>query len=105
MILGLKKFAIETLEIAEWNVLKAIFRLKPQDFEIQIRHYYNPINWIVGHLAIQMDYIFNYSHSIRDGGLRIDVLKETDQTPFDLHSWIEETAKEIEELRKKDYRR
>ena len=58
--MSLKKFAIETLEIAQWNVLKAIQRLKPQDFDIQIRPYFNPINWIVGHLTIQMDYFFNY---------------------------------------------
>jgi len=60
MKVSLKTFAIETLEIAQWNVLKAIFRLKPQDFEVQIRPYFNPINWIVGHLTIQMDYIFNF---------------------------------------------
>ena len=55
-----KKFAIETLEIAQWNVLKAIFRLQPEDFEAEIKTNFNPINWILGHLMIQMDYYFNY---------------------------------------------
>ena len=58
--MGLKKYAIESLEIAQWNVLKAIFRLKPEDFEEQIKPNFNPINWILGHLTIQMDYYFNY---------------------------------------------
>ena len=58
--MSLKKYAIESLEIAQWNVLKAIFRLKPEDFEEQIKPIFNPINWILGHLTIQMDYYFNY---------------------------------------------
>jgi hypothetical protein len=56
----LKTFAIETFEIAEWNVLKAIFRLKPKDLEKKITPNLNPIRWVVGHLIIQMDYIFNH---------------------------------------------
>ncbi|MHA2226368.1 MAG: DinB family protein [Candidatus Hodarchaeales archaeon] len=56
----LKTFAIETFEIAEWNVLKAIFRLKPRDFEIQITPNLNPIRWVIGHLTIHMDSIFNH---------------------------------------------
>ncbi|MHA2173335.1 MAG: DinB family protein [Candidatus Hodarchaeales archaeon] len=55
----LKTFAIETFEIAEWNVLKAIFRLKPKDFEKQITQNLNPIRWVIGHLTIHMDTIFN----------------------------------------------
>ncbi|MFQ5819020.1 MAG: hypothetical protein ACE5I5_03450 [Candidatus Heimdallarchaeota archaeon] len=58
--MNLKTFAIETFEIAEWNVLKAIFRLKPKDFEKQITHNLNPIRWIIGHLTMHMDTIFNY---------------------------------------------
>jgi hypothetical protein len=58
--MSLKKYAIESLEIAQWNVLKAIFRLQSEDFEEQIKPNYNPINWILGHLTIQMDYYFNY---------------------------------------------
>ncbi len=58
--MNLKTFAIETFEIAEWNVLKAIFRLKPKDFEKQITPNHNPIRWIIGHLTIHMDTIFNY---------------------------------------------
>jgi len=54
-----KKFAIETFEIAEWNVLKAIFRLKPKDFEKQITPNLNPIRFLLGHLIMQMDVIFN----------------------------------------------
>jgi uncharacterized damage-inducible protein DinB len=57
--LTLKKFAIATFEIAEWNVLKAIFRLKPKDFEKQITENLNPIRWVIGHLSIHMDTIFN----------------------------------------------
>ena len=58
--MNLKTFAIETFEIAEWNVLKAIFRLKPNDFEKQIKPKLNPIRWIIGHLTMHMDTIFNY---------------------------------------------
>lgn len=58
--MSMKKYAIETLEIAQWNVLKAIFRLQPEDFEEQIKPNFNPINRIFGHLMIQMDYYFNY---------------------------------------------
>ena len=58
--MSLKKYAIESLEIAQWNVLKAIFRLQPEDFEEEIKPNFNPINWILGHLTIQMDYNFNY---------------------------------------------
>ncbi|UCE12165.1 MAG: DinB family protein [Candidatus Heimdallarchaeota archaeon] len=57
--MDLKTFAIETFEIAEWNVLKAIFRLKPKDFEKQLTPNLNPIRWIIGHLTIHMDTIFN----------------------------------------------
>ncbi len=55
----LKTYAIETFEIAEWNVLKAIFRLKPEDFEKQITEKLNPIRWVIGHLTLQMDTVFN----------------------------------------------
>ncbi len=58
--MNLKTFAIETYEIAEWNVLKAIFRLKTKDFEKQITTNLNPIRWVIGHLTIHMDTIFNY---------------------------------------------
>ena len=58
--MDLKIFAIETFEIAEWNVLKAIFRLKPKDFEKKITPNLNPIRWIIGHLTMHMDKIFNY---------------------------------------------
>ena len=58
--MNLKTFAIETYEIAEWNVLKAIFRLSPKDFEKQITKNLNPIRWVLGHLTIHMDTIFNY---------------------------------------------
>ncbi|MFX1284850.1 MAG: hypothetical protein ACFFB5_14410 [Promethearchaeota archaeon] len=58
--MNLKTFAIETFEIAEWNVLKSIFRLKSKDFEVQIKPYFNPIRWIIGHLTMHMDTIFNH---------------------------------------------
>jgi uncharacterized damage-inducible protein DinB len=57
--MDLKTYAIETFEIAEWNVLKAIFRLSPTNFEKQITEKLNPIRWVIGHLTIQMDTIFN----------------------------------------------
>jgi len=56
---NLKTYAIETFEIAEWNVLKTIFRLKPKDFETQITKNLNPIRWVIGHLTIHTDTIFN----------------------------------------------
>ncbi|MHA2232987.1 MAG: hypothetical protein ACXAB4_10885 [Candidatus Hodarchaeales archaeon] len=58
--MNLKTFAIETFEIAEWNVLKAIFRLKASDFEKQITPKLNPVRFLIGHLTLQMDAIFNY---------------------------------------------
>ncbi|MHA1989675.1 MAG: DinB family protein [Candidatus Hodarchaeales archaeon] len=58
--MNLKTFAIETFEIAEWNVLKAIFRLKPKDLEKQITPNLNPIRWIIGHLTMHMDTIFHH---------------------------------------------
>lgn len=57
--MNVKTYAIETFEIAEWNVLKAIFRLKPKDFEKKIAENLNPIQWMIGHLIIHMDYLFN----------------------------------------------
>ncbi|MHA1938512.1 MAG: hypothetical protein ACXACD_14135 [Candidatus Thorarchaeota archaeon] len=57
--MGLKEFAIDTLDIAEWNVLRAILRLKPGYLEYQITPKLNPIQWILGHLTWQMDRIFN----------------------------------------------
>jgi hypothetical protein len=57
--MGLKEYAINTLDIAEWNVLRAIMRLKPSDLEYQITPKLNPIQWIIGHLAWQMDHIFS----------------------------------------------
>lgn len=57
--MNLKTFVIETFEIAEWNFLKAIFRLKPKDLEKQITSNLNPIRWVIGHLTIHMDTIFN----------------------------------------------
>ncbi len=56
----MKDFAIDTFDIAEWNVLRSIMRLKPKDLEYQIKPNFNPIRWIIGHLAWHMDHIFNY---------------------------------------------
>ena len=58
--MSLKEFAIETFDIAEWNVIRSIMRLKTADFEYQITPKINPIRWILGHLTWHMDYIFNY---------------------------------------------
>ncbi|MHA2142848.1 MAG: DinB family protein [Candidatus Thorarchaeota archaeon] len=57
--MGLKDYAIDTLDIAEWNVLRAIMRLKPADLEYQITPELNPIQWILGHLTWQLDRILN----------------------------------------------
>ena len=57
--MDMKEFAITTFEIAEWNLLKAIFRLKTEDLEKQIAPNLNPIRWAIGHLSIHMDNIFN----------------------------------------------
>ncbi|MHA2211415.1 MAG: DinB family protein [Candidatus Thorarchaeota archaeon] len=57
--MGMKVFALDTLDIAEWNVLRAIMRLKPADLEYQITSNLNPIQWIIGHLTWQMDHVFN----------------------------------------------
>ncbi|NHJ48665.1 MAG: DinB family protein [Asgard group archaeon] len=55
-----KTYAIETFEIAQWNVLKAIFRLHPEDFTRSISPDFNDIRWMIGHLTNHMDSIFNY---------------------------------------------
>ncbi|MHA2080489.1 MAG: DinB family protein, partial [Candidatus Thorarchaeota archaeon] len=54
-----KDYAIDTFELAQWNVLRAIMRLKPKDLEYQITPNINPIRWILGHLTWHMDHIFN----------------------------------------------
>ncbi len=56
----LKEFAVDLLDLAEWNVLRAILRLKPEHLEYQIKPDLNPIRWIIGHLMNQMDAKFNY---------------------------------------------
>lgn len=56
----LKNFAIETFDIAEWNILRSILRLRPEDLEYRITPNINPIRWIIGHLTWHMDHIFNY---------------------------------------------
>jgi uncharacterized damage-inducible protein DinB len=58
-VMNLKEYAVDTLDIAQWNVLRAIMRLKPTDLEYQITSNLNPIQWILGHLTWQIDYIFN----------------------------------------------
>jgi hypothetical protein len=55
-----KEYAIDTLELAQWNVLRAIMRLKPKDLEYQITPKLNPIRWILGHLTWHMDHVFNH---------------------------------------------
>ena len=58
-VVSLKDYAIDTLDIAQWNVLRAIMRLKPADLEYQITSNLNSIQWILGHVTWQLDYIFN----------------------------------------------
>ncbi|MHA1243098.1 MAG: DinB family protein [Candidatus Heimdallarchaeota archaeon] len=58
--MNLKLFAIETMEIAEWNVIRTLLRLKPEHLDYQITTNLNPIKWIIGHLANQVDFKFNY---------------------------------------------
>ena len=54
-----KEYAIDTLELAQWNVLRSIMRLKPEDLEYKLTPNHNPIRWILGHLIWQLDLIFN----------------------------------------------
>jgi len=54
-----KEYAIDTFDLAQWNVLRAIMRLKPEDFNYQILPNFNPVKWILGHLLWHMDHIFN----------------------------------------------
>jgi uncharacterized damage-inducible protein DinB len=56
----MKDYAVDTFDLAQWNVLRSIMRLSPSDFEYRIAPKLNPIRWIIGHLLWQMDYIFNY---------------------------------------------
>nr|NHJ85796.1 hypothetical protein [Asgard group archaeon] len=56
----MKEFAIDLMDLAQWNVLRAIMRLKPEHLEYQITPKLNPIRWILGHLMNQMDAKFNY---------------------------------------------
>lgn len=58
-MMSLKDYAVNTLDIAQWNVMRAIMRLKPADLEYQISAILNPIQWILGHLTWQIDYVFN----------------------------------------------
>ncbi|MFW9848342.1 MAG: DinB family protein [Candidatus Thorarchaeota archaeon] len=55
----LKEFASNTFDLAQWNVQRAILRLKPDDLMYQITPKTNPISWILGHLTWHMDIIFN----------------------------------------------
>lgn len=57
--MSLKKFAIGTFDLAQWNVLRAIMRLKHDDLMYQVTPRLNPISWILGHLTWHMDLIFN----------------------------------------------
>ncbi len=57
--MSLKEFASDTFDLAQWNVQRAILRLKPEDLMYQITHQTNPISWILGHLTWHMDLIFN----------------------------------------------
>ena len=58
-MMSLKDYAVNTLDIAQWNVMRAIMRLKPADLEYQISANLNPIQWVLGHLTWQIDYVFN----------------------------------------------
>ncbi|MFW9919016.1 MAG: DinB family protein [Candidatus Thorarchaeota archaeon] len=57
--MNMKEFAIDTFDIAEWNVIRAILRLSPSELEYQITPKLNPIIWMIGHLTWHMDLIFN----------------------------------------------
>jgi len=54
-----KEYAIDTLDLAQWNVLRYIMRLKPEYLEYKLTPNHNPIRWIFGHLIWQLDYVFN----------------------------------------------
>ncbi|MFX1562652.1 MAG: DinB family protein [Promethearchaeota archaeon] len=51
----LKEYAIETFEIAFYNLLRTLEGVKPENVYRQVNSDINPIVWIVGHLAAHMD--------------------------------------------------
>ncbi len=57
--MSLKEFAIDTFALAQWNVLRPIMRLKPEDLMYQLTQKLNPTSRILGHLTWHMDIIFN----------------------------------------------
>ncbi|NHJ87490.1 MAG: hypothetical protein FK734_18660 [Asgard group archaeon] len=54
---SVKDVALDILEIAHCNLTFALTGLKPNDIHKQILPEINHITWIVGHLAVQMDFI------------------------------------------------
>jgi len=55
---SIKELAIETLAIAECNLLDALKSIRPEDVHQQIFPDINPIIWIFGHCAAHMDKVF-----------------------------------------------
>ncbi|MFX1565366.1 MAG: DinB family protein [Promethearchaeota archaeon] len=52
---SLKEYAIDTLEIAYYNLLRTIETIKPETVNVQVNPDINPITWILGHVAAHMD--------------------------------------------------
>ncbi|MHA1906117.1 MAG: DinB family protein [Candidatus Thorarchaeota archaeon] len=72
----LKDFALDTFNLAQWNVQRALLRLKPEDLMYQVTPRTNPICWIIGHLTWHMDLIFNRQ------GQGKSLLKPEERDPF-----------------------
>ena len=55
---NIKELSIESLEIAECNLLLSLKGVRPEDVNQQLFPEINPIAWIFGHCADQMDSFF-----------------------------------------------
>ena len=55
---NIKDLSIDCLEVAECNLLMSIKGVIPEDVNKQISAETNPISWIMGHCADQMDSLF-----------------------------------------------
>ena len=59
LLMNMKEYSIDTFDIAQWNVIRSILKLKPSELEYQITPNLNPPIWVIGHLTWHMDAIFN----------------------------------------------
>ena len=98
---NIKALAIDSLEIAECNLLMSIKGVRPEDVNKQIFLEINPIAWIIGHCADQMDSIFGWlcqgkgilnetQHALFRFGVAKEQIKERLPLPFGeiVHSYL-----------------